>query len=115
MPEIELAERIPVYAPNGERSGFASPEQARKLILAGDAIPLGTKSRIRSLRLLKQPHVARECPRRHPQRGDAHRRDTYWNPRGTWTHDFLPDHTRAIYVRVLTDCLADPPPEIATP
>ena len=98
-------DRIPVYAPNGERAGFASADQARKLIAKGDATPLGTKSRIRSLRLHKQPHVARECPRRTPQKGDAHRRETYYNPRGTWTHDFLPDHTREVFARVLTDCI----------
>jgi hypothetical protein len=101
----ELPQRIPVYAPNGDRAGFASERQARALLLSGDATPLGTKSKVRSLRLLKQPNVARECPRRRPQRGDAHRRETYYNPRGTWTHDFLPDHTRAVFVRVLTDCL----------
>jgi len=102
-----VADRVPIYAPDGGRVGFCDARQARYLVDSGRARPLGTRERIRSLRLLHPPPRTQRF-RRRPQYGDAHRRETYYNPRGTWTLDFLPSSTHSIFAQVLTDVLHEP-------
>lgn len=99
------ADLVPVYSRTGASLGWVSSSRAAAMVDRGEATALGTKTRVRSIRLHADPPHRVLTLRRVPQRGDAHRRETYTNPRGTWTHDFLPSDTRDIYIAVLLDCL----------
>lgn len=102
-------ERVPVFSPRGERVGFLARSQAEALVASGEARALGTKRKpMLSIRLAHEP-TKRSQYRRRPQHGDAHRRETYTNPRGTWTLDYMPAHTRPVFCAVLLSTLTEPP------
>jgi hypothetical protein len=92
----------------GETLMWVPPEKAEALIAAGQVEQMGTRRKLRALRVRgAEPDMGdRRFQVRRPGLGPPHRRETYENPRGVWTLDSLRGASRKYFTRVMDDCKA---------
>src|SRR4029434_7704182 len=98
-----LASKTPVYDHAGVVLFFADKDRVRELLERSDIETIGTRRRIRGLRLVvADDAVAR--PRRR-QIAESHRAESYTNVRGVWTIDRIPESLANHFGQVVTSCL----------
>ena len=107
----KLSASVPLYDSGDSLLYFVDREKAVELITAGRVEIIGTRRRIRALRL-GGPAVAilPGEPGRKPQLGRPHRRESYFNPRGVWHLDRIPRRLQPEFQAVVTDCLKEAAP-----
>ncbi len=102
-----LSARTPVYDHAGEVLEHAHPERAQALMGKADIHVITSKKRILGLRYLG-PDPARQaggCRPNGHKMAAPHKRENYYNIRGMWHIDRVPDVFMPHFVVVLTDCL----------
>ena len=94
----------------GEFVRWVQPDEAAARLDSGQFVALGTRKRIRAVRWVG-PEPEQMERRAYPIRphgfGDAHKHESYWNPRGVWTLDGIPETAKPIFTRVLDECLKE--------
>lgn len=108
LPAIPSDRPLAVYTHAGLFAFWAAPVKVKKLLASGGFKPVGTKKKIRGLQA-KSAAVCRAQVRTETERirqagiGDAHRRETYFNPRGVWTIDRLPESLKPLFTVVVDE------------
>jgi hypothetical protein len=98
-----LASKTPVYDHAGVVLFFASKDRVRELLERSDIETIGNRRRIRGLRfIVADATVAR--PRRR-QMAEPHQAESYWNVRGVWAIDRIPESLANHFGQVVTSCL----------
>jgi hypothetical protein len=104
--ERKLARKTPVYDHADSWLYDADRDQARDLMRRRDVDVIGTATRVKALRF-RGPDPALQLSGSRRRRGIAepHRNENYYNVRGVWTIDRVPEVYRPHFHAVLTDCL----------
>ena len=101
-----LGRSTPVYD-HADRLLYRAPrERVVELLMRRDVDILGSATRIRAIRF-RGPDPALSLAGSHPRRGlgSPHRNESYYNPRGVWHLDRIPESLRERFVAVVEDCL----------
>jgi hypothetical protein len=104
-----LRRKTPVYDHAGEWLFDASREKALELISNGKVEAYGRGHRIKGLRLYgpdPSTLLVGRCWHRY-ELGMAHRRETYFNPKGAWHIDRIPEKLREEFGSVVSSCLTN--------
>lgn len=110
MPVLKVLKTAPlaVYTHAGLFAFWAKPLKAQKLLATGGFKLLRTKRKLRGLQA-KSAAVCRAQVRTETERirqagmGDAHRKENYFNPRGVWTIDRIPERLQPLFTVVLDE------------
>ncbi len=108
----KISSKTPVYDHAGELQGYADESVARRLIESPHYIAGGTRRRIRCFRAIG-PDPAYMTSGSGPRPGieKAHRRETYSNPAGVLTFNYLPKSLEPDFRRVLQSVTVQPAPK----
>lgn len=101
-PERSFARKTPVYDHSGGLLYQADRTRALELVARHDVDILGTYPRVRALRF-QGPDPALSMGGSHHKRGlgTPHRNESYYNVRGCWHLDVIPEKYRSYFVQVL--------------
>lgn len=103
----KIAKRTPVYDHADAILYYATRERVRELIGSPGVEIIGTVGRIKGLRYVG-PDPALSLlsgSSRRPGVEKPHRRETYWNPEGVLTFNFLSAKLKPEFTRVLESCI----------
>jgi hypothetical protein len=106
-----ISARTPVYDHAGEILYEARPERTQELMTKRDVDVITSKKRILGLRYRgpDPAHQAGGCRRGGHQMASPHKRENYYNVRGMWHIDRVPEILRDHFIVVLTGCFAGAP------
>lgn len=109
LPIDRFAAKVQLLDHSGERLQWVSGADAQQM-LSEELAEIKGRRRDKifaiTVRMADVP-INRRIPVRVPGAGSAHRRDTYFNPRGVFTIDRIPPSTREMYSDVVTSCLKE--------
>ena len=103
-----ISARTPLYDHAGQELGTCTPHDALRLIQKNDVVIIASKKRILGLRFLGPDAAHLQFSGSHHKRhaGTPHQNENYWNVKGVWHIDRIPNHWRKHYIAVVTDCHA---------
>lgn len=106
-PEPRSDGTVPVLDHADAVIDWVGPDEAARLLTDSRNTRIGTRSRLRAVRLGgPDPGELLLVGSRHtPDFGTPHQRESYWNPRGVWTLDRIPERFRDDFRGVVLDCI----------
>lgn len=120
VPDVSLAKhylpaRVRLVDRNGEFVRWCSSDEAAALICADKVEILYTRKKIHAIRWRQpEPDLSRRrFTIRRAGFGDAHRRETYENPKGVWTLDSIRSSNKRLFTTVRDEIIVDPRGKLA--
>jgi hypothetical protein len=108
IPIRTVSGKVSIVDHSGTVLDWVSAQEAAELIKSGKVEILGTRRKVRSLRYFcKDPDIKLTAHRR-PGYGEAHARETYSNPKGTWTLERIPERHAHLFQTVIRECSTKP-------
>jgi hypothetical protein len=107
--ERKLARKTPVYDHADNLLYHADREKTSSLMARMDIDIIGSTKRVHGIRF-RGPDPALKLlsgATYHRPIGTPHKRDNYYNVRGMWHLDRIPEYFRSHFVVVLTDCMTE--------
>lgn len=103
---LDTGQRLPIKDHAGRTLEWVTAAEARALMAGGKVEILGTRRRVRALRVrMADPAMEeRRFQIRRAGLGAPHRRETAENPRGCWTLDPLWSRSRLHFLQVVAEC-----------
>src|SRR5262245_31273364 len=104
--ERRLSRKTPVLDHADQVLYEASRELAQELMLRDDVDLIGTPTRIKAIRFRgPDPSSLRSGSHKRRELGQPHRSENYWNCKGCWHIDRIPDVYAPLFRGVLLECL----------
>ena len=104
-----ISARTPLFDHAGQALGTCTPDDTLRLIQQHDVIIIASKKRILGLRFFgpDPAHLQFSGSHHKRQAGMPHRNENYFNLKGVWHLDRIPDNWRRHYHAVVADCHAE--------
>ena len=102
-----ISASTPLYDHAGELLGQCGREKTHEMMSRPDVLVIASKKRILGLRFLgpDPAHLLSGSRHRRPA-GTPHQQENYWNPRGVWHIDRIPEKWKVHFMGVVEDCSA---------